>query len=488
MSGILYHFALVLTGIAVALLLPVAVAASYGETVALVDFGLTAALTSVVSVSAAIALTGRERRLVHKNGYILLIMVWALVPAIAAIPVVLITGLAPIDAYFETVSGLTTTGATVFKTLDPLPRAVIFWRAELQWIGGFLTLLSIVLILAPAGVGGLPGRQIRLLETSERTDISRATQIVLDTATAYGAATFICFVGLFVIGAPAFDAFCLTFSTVSTGGFMPRDGDLSVYGLPALEVWLAVFMVIGATSILWHRMVLQRRFQLLKEHRESYILIAGILVLGVLTAAVLFQAAGSASVLSPLSALREGLVTAASMISTTGYETRTGGLALLPLPLVLMVIFIGGSAFSTAGGIKAYRFGAMATQSARELTRLLYPHGIRPAKFGSQPYDMQLMKAIWSHFVVTVMVLGIITLVVAGEAIDYENALLATAATFSNIGPVYESQWQTGVRHWQLFEEFGVIAKLALCLTMIAGRLEMLALLGAVNGLIWLRR
>jgi len=181
-------------------------------------------------------------------------------------------------------------------------------------------------------------------------------------------------------------------------------------------------------------------------------------------------------------------VTAASLISTTGYETRNGGLALLPLPLVVMLVFVGGGSFSTAGGIKYYRFGAMLTQSYRDLMRLLYPHGIRPARFGSQPYDMQLMKAIWSHLVVIVVLLGVVALAVSGEATDYEGALLATVAAFSNIGPLYDTAWSAGLREWQLFADFGGFTKLILALTMILGRIEVLAVLGIVNGAIWVRR
>lgn len=488
MAGVLYYFALVLAAVSGALLLPAASAAFYGESIAIADFIMTAALTAVVSITAAVALTGRERRLAHANGYILLLLVWCVVPLVAAVPIALVADVSPVDAFFEAVSGLTTTGATVLSSLDTMPKSVLFWRAELQWIGGFLTLLSIIFILAPFGVGGLPDRHIRLLSASDQEERGRVGHLALDTAAAYGIVSLACFVGLIALGTPIFDAFCLTFSTVSTGGFMPRDGNLSVYGSAALELWLALFMLIGATSIIWHRMLVQRRIQLLRAHRESYYVVGSAALLGLIYAAVLFHAAGSSAVLSPFVALREGIVTAASLVSTTGFETRDGGFAVLPLPMVLMVIFIGGGAFSTAGGIKFYRFGGMLVQSVRDLTRLVYPHGIRPARFGSQPYDIQLMKAIWSHLVVTVVLLGVMSQLVAIEAVDYEAALLAAASAFSNIGPVYETAWSAGLRRWQLFADFGPLPKMVLAFTMIIGRIEILALLGAINGLVWLRR
>lgn len=488
MAGVLYYLSVVLAVASAALLFPAAAAAFFGETDAIADFLLTAALTAVVSVTAAIALTGRERRLAHANGYILLFLVWCLVPAVGAVPIRLVAEVSYADAVFEAVSGLTTTGATIFSKLDSMPKSVIFWRAELQWLGGFLTLLSIIFILAPSGVGGLPSRHIRLLAASDRVEGGRVGHTVADTAAAYGIVTLVCFVGLLTIGVPTFDAFCLTFSTVSTGGFMPRDGNLSGYGSAALELWLAIFMIIGATSVLWHRMIVQRRVQLLRSHRESYFIVGAILGLGLLCAAILFRAAGSSAVLAPHVALREGIVTAASLISTTGYETRDGGFAILPLPMVLMVIFMGGGAFSTAGGIKFYRFGGMLVQSYRDLARLVYPHGIRPARFGSQPYDIQLMKAIWSHLVVTVVLLGLVSQIVSVEAVDYEAALLATASAFSNIGQVYETAWESGIRQWQQFADFGAVIKLSLAFTMIIGRIEILALLGAINGFVFLRR
>ncbi|PLX39468.1 MAG: hypothetical protein C0606_02840 [Hyphomicrobiales bacterium] len=488
MTGILYYFASILAGLSVAMLLPVFVAASFGEMRVMQDFALVATLTVFVAGATSFALSGQGRRLANAGGYSLIVVIWVATPLIASLPMVVATELSFIDALFDAVSGLTTTGASVVTRVESLPKALIFWRCELQWLGGFLTLLSILMILAPAGVGGLPNRHIRLLEASGRQDDRRIEHLLQETAIGYGAVSLACFVGLMVAGLPIFDALCLTFTTVSTGGFLPHDGTIADTAGPGAQLWLCLFMIIGATSVLWHSMLVQRRWHMLLQHRESYFVIGTALVLGVVYAFVLFRAAGSADVLPPLTALREGVFTAVSLVSTTGFEVREGGFAVLAFPLVLFIAMIGGGAFSTAGGLKQYRFGGMLVQAFRELDRILYPHGIRPARFGSQAYDIQMMKAVWSSFAVLTGVVLISAIILSLNMPDAEGGILAAVALLSNSGPIYESAWQEGIRTWPLFGAFESWEKGFAIFLMIIGRIEILALFGAINRTYWYHR
>ena len=488
MTGILYYFASILAALAVAMLAPVFVAAVAGETHMMQTFALVATMTVFVAGATSFALSGQGRRLANAGGYSLLVVTWTFVPLIAAVPIAIATDVGFINAAFEATSGLTTTGATVIRQVDSLPRALIFWRAELQWIGGFLTLLTILMILAPAGVGGLPNRHIRLLEASSRGGDRRIEHLLAETAIAYGVITLACFVALLASGVGTFDALCLTFSTISTGGFLPHSGNLANTAGPGAQLWIIVFMLIGSTNFLWHSMLVQRRWSLLVRHRESYFVIGLAGVLGLIYAGVMFRAAGSSAVLPPLTALREGLFTAASLVSTTGFEVREGSFAVLPFPLVILVLLVGGSTFSTAGGVKHYRFGGMLVQSYRELVRILYPHGIRAARFGSQTYDIQMMKAVWSSFALMVGAVLVGAIVLSLNMPDAEGAFLAAISLLSNAGPVYDSAWQPGVRTWPQFAEFEPWEKLVSILLMVAGRIEILAVFGALNRTYWYHR
>ncbi|AXS40660.1 potassium transporter TrkG [Breoghania sp. L-A4] len=446
-------------------------------------------MSGFCALSFLFALNGRRSAFGRMQSFLLLTLCWVVLGLIGALPFAITAGLSPADSVFESVSGLTTTGATVFTNLADYPLAIIFWRAELQWLGGLLTLLSITLISAPAGIGGLPDRHIRLAESAEGMMGHRVVNAVRDIAGLYLLTTVACMICLLLSGIPPIDALCLALATVSTGGFVPIDGNISDYGNPFAEIAMIIFMLLGASSILWQRMLLTNRRQLLARHRESYSVMALAGIVGLMYALTLFRAAGSVDVLSPLTALREGLFTAASLVSTTGFEVRHGGFAVLPLTLVMFIALVGGGTFSTAGGLKHYRLGGMLVQAYRELGRLVYPHGIRSAQFGSQVYDIQLMKAIWSFFSASIVVVAFGSLALALEDIDYEGALVASIAAFSNIGPLYPNGWlAVGAEAWPAYAALNGPSKMILCTIMILGRIEVLALFAAANHTYWLRR
>ncbi|MCT4656150.1 MAG: hypothetical protein N4A65_10100, partial [Cohaesibacter sp.] len=394
-------------------MLPTAlIAISAGHSELAEEFLLTAGLTGFLSGGVFFALRGQEKELVNVQTFLLCVLIWLGLPVVAAFPFVISGQLSGIDALFEAASGLTTTGSTMFRTLEEVPTAIIFWRAILQWFGGFLTLVTFLLILAPNGVGGLPNRHIGMMERSFGEEFGRTFFVVRQVGAAYGTLTLILAWLLILSGIAPFDAICLAFSTLSTGGFMPIDGTLSSYKNQWAEFLIALGMLAGATSILWHRMAVRGKLQMLAEHRESYYLVGLMAGLGLLYAIILFRLAGSASVLHPFSALRQGFFTAVSLVSTTGFEVRHADVTVLPGLLVACVALVGATPFSTAGGLKLYRIGAMMMQAVREVGRLIYPHSIRGGKFGKTDYTIQLMKAIWASFLVSIILVIVVAVVV----------------------------------------------------------------------------
>jgi trk system potassium uptake protein TrkH len=486
MTAIFYFLSIIL-GFLGSLMLPTAlIAISAGHSELAEEFLLTAGLTGFLSGGVFFALRGQEKELVNAQTYLLCILVWIGLPFVAAFPFVISGQLSGINALFESVSGLTTTGASVFRTLEGVPTPIIFWRSIIQWFGGFLTLLTFLLILAPNGVGGLPNRHIGMMERTFGEESGRTFYVARQVGGAYAILTLILAWLLILSGIPPFEAMCLAFSTLSTGGFMPIDGTLASYDNRWAEFLIAVGMVAGATSIFWHRMAVRGKLQMLSEHRESYYLFGLMAGLGLLYSIILFRLAGSSSVLPPLSALRQGFFTAVSLVSTSGFEIRHADVTVLPGLLVACLALIGATPFSTAGGLKLYRIGAMLMQAGREVGRLIYPLSIRGGKFGKTDYTIQLMKSIWASFLLSIVLVIVVAVVLSHDIGHFDGALFAAISAFSNIGPLYSAGW-SATNAWPDYYQLSLISKYALIVTMICGRFEIIVLLGAININFWRR-
>jgi trk system potassium uptake protein TrkH len=413
--------------------------------------------------------------------YWFVLLAWLVPPLFLAVPLLDAAGGGFFRAWLETVSGYTTTGASIFfGGVDELARTVVLWRAELHWLGGFLTLVLIVTVLAPSGLGGVPSRHVAIARRAVSGEGARHWILVRDLLVGYAGVTGAVLFGLLSTGIPVLDALCLAMSAISTGGFLPVDGGLAVYGNATAEIMLSLAMLIGATSVLWHRMVIAARWQALADHRESYWLIAAALALGVAFAVAFAAGEG----LPGGTAFHRGLATGASLVSTTGMEIHPGGFAALPIPIVLLVALVGGGAFSTAGGIRFFRIGGMFAESIKETRHLIYPHGIRPKLFGAPEFDVGIMKAIWSLFSATLAFLAAVTLIVTLAGIDFGGALAATVAAFSNVGGVFASGWAEAA-DWPSFAEMPAAIQLLMAAVMIVGRLEIIAIIVVVSLMVW---
>ena len=413
--------------------------------------------------------------------YLFVVLAWIVPPFFLAVPLLNAAGVDYFSAWLESVSGLTTTGATIFYgAVGELADTVILWRAELQWLGGFLTLVLIVTVLAPSGLGGVPGRHIAIAQRAVSGEGARQWVLIRDLLIGYGGVTAVVVFGLLSAGIPVLDSLCLAMSAVSTGGFLPVDGGLASYRNATAEILMTVAMLVGATSVLWHRMVVSARWQALADHRESYWLIAVALVLGLSFAVAI---AGDAGVAWG-TAFHRGLANGASLVSTTGMEIQPGGFGVLPLPLILLVALVGGGSFSTAGGLRFFRIGGMLTESIKETRHLIYPHGVPSKLFGAPEFDAGITKAIWSLFSATLAFLAAVALLVTLAGIDLGGALAASVSAFANIGGVFASDW-AGAAGWPTFADTPAPVQAMLAGVMIVGRLEIIAIIVVVSLMVW---
>ena len=463
--------------LAVAMMLCAGIGLGQGDAASVSVFAGQAMIMLFFAFAVRIAFADRPSPVGPQAGFRTVAALWVAGCVLAAPPFLVLTGLPPHLALFEAASAFTTTGATVYGNLGQVPTSVIGWRALLQWLGGLMTLGAIIVVLAPTGAGGTP-----LLRVGG--DIGQIFRHRLrGVVGVYGAVTLACFALLLAAGLPVFDAFALTLSTVSTGGMMPREGTLSDYGVPLAEWVIGLFMLIGATSIMWHRLVATGRLGRSITAVESGAIGVLAAVLGVVYAMAFAVAAGSGTVLSPIDALREGFVTAAALVSTTGFEARNAGATALPLALVLCVLLIGGGMFSTAGGVKLYRVALMGRHAVKELEHIIYPHAVHTDHLGRFAYDTDGMRAIWTALVLFLGVWAAAALALGAEGWGADAAVVAALTALVNAGPVYAQGWVGPDAGWPGYGDLGATGAGALSLAMIAGRLEVIGLLAGMGRL-----
>jgi trk system potassium uptake protein TrkH len=464
-------------------------ASGFGEFEPAKAFLLTGLLTAFFAAALIIGFRGRNVRTGRAATTILMLLIWFILPAFAALPFFALQTIPSISgAYFEAVSGLTTTGATVIEVLDDMPRSIILWRAVLQGIGGGLTLLTAVLLLAPFDVALSPVQST--VPGYEEGDLPKSVMTTAkDILPIYLAAIMFCFAGLWISGLPANDAIIYALTSVSTGGFTASDAGISAYNAPFAELVLCIAMLVGATSFLAHRANLIRLpaggHGDVPETRILLIIAAGsAVVLGLIT---LVESVDSIDEpISTLAAFRYGAFRAISLITTTGLDNAPASAVTVPFVLVLALIIVGGAAFSTSGGIKIFRVSVLLAQAHRELKRLIHPHAITRARAAGKSFSIETVKPVWSLFFVFLFTAGLIALAISFQGETYETALMAALATLSNAGPAMGMALGEGGSVHN-FAAMTATSKLTLSIGMVLGRLEILALLG-LTGWWWHNR
>lgn len=488
MVAVIYYIALVGTCLSLFLVFPALVGFGTGEIEAARNLLFHSLLGTFFFSLLLMSIRGREFHLDRVNSVYLVVASWILFPFLAAFPLSDTLGLTYFDGVFEAFSAFTTTSAEGLRAPETALKTGIFLRACIQWTGGLATLMTFVLFLGPIRAGGMPKPRTSAGEAAGRTasGINRlATQLIR----AWLILTIIAFSLILMSGPDAYSSAILASSAISTGGYVPPGATL----VDLLGNWgmliVALISIIGATSIFWHQMILELRFDSLRKHRESYFLIAIIVLLAAAFFITLRQISGGATAAQPATQLVESLFNATSIATTSGLESRTGMFALLSPMLVIALIGIGAGTYSTAGGVKLYRIGGMFFHSSNELSHLVYPHGVTRTGFGSQTYEAQVMKSIWTMFTAATTVIILASFLLALSGMSWQASITATLAAFSNAGPVYSPEWvQRGTAGWPSWAQMDTYQRSILGMTMLAGRLEVVAFIAVLNPYYWLQR
>ena len=417
-----------------ALLVPVVVAMIYGEDT--IETFVTAFVITAVSGLALWLPNRGDRDLRAGDGFMVTALFYVGLGLFGALPIYLAesTALSFTHAAFESLSGLTTTGATVISGLDDLPKSILFYRQLLQWYGGMGIIVLAIAILPMLGIGGM---QLYRAESPGPVKDTKLTPRIAETAKAlwylYLGLTVACALSYWFAGMDVFDAICHSFSTVAIGGFSTHDASIGYFDSGSIESVAIVFMVISGINFGLHFMVWNRKNPLLYlRDMEVRMYLLALIVVALVICAILIRHPGSDS-----SPIRHGLFQAVSITTTTGYTTRdfANWPSVAPI-LLLFAAFAGGCAGSTAGGIKMIRVLLIFRQCMREIRRLIHPNGVFPLKLGKRKVPDRVVDAVWSFFSAYVIIfLTMVCLVLAIGELDFMTAFSAVAACLNNLGP-----------------------------------------------------
>lgn len=458
-----------------AFLVPCAVSLLYGERYDATVFlgaGLFSAATGHVMM--------RNRRsaiddLKRVEGLAIVAGAWLLLSWSAAIPY-LGAGMGPIDAMFESMSGLTTTGATVMRDFNAYGRGLFFWRSMTQWFGGMGVIALFVAVLPKLGIGG---RQLFFAEAPGPTD-EKLTPRIRKTAaalwTVYTGLTVAQCVALMVAGMPLYDAASHAMTTLSAGGFSPNGLSIAGYASPAVEWVIIVFMfAAGANFALHYRTMMGQGMALPKD--EEFRAYVGIIVVATVLCAVFLQPEFPAT----MERIRHSLFQTLSIMTTTGYASTDFQLWNDQAKMVLLfLMFIGGCAGSAAGGPKVVRQLLIARFTLLELRRTLHPRGVLPVKLGGRVVSDEVMRGVIVFFLFYLLVFAVCTLVVGAFGADLVTALTASIACLGNIGPGFNA-----VGPMANFADLHPVSRVVLTAAMWIGRLEVLTVLVLLRPEVW---
>lgn len=440
-------------------------------------------------ISGAAIITGFDGRYTHINraeSLLALVLIWLLLPIFAAVPFVWAgVSISYFTGLFEAVSGLTTTSATLLLP-ENLPLTLIGWRATLEWLGGFYILVSVLFLMAPTGIGGLP--QLRGFLFLEQDGQQFALRQFMRLFQRYIVTTLVVILLFLFLGAAPYLAVLSAFAGISTGGYMPVEPDLFSVMPKMGQLLLAILLLYSATGLLWQRFEWRKILKRAKKTREPVIMLVIFCILVLLYSHQLSRLTGGGDGESVVLHLLESFFAAASIISTSGIETRFGIIQLLPEILVLVIVLVGGSILSNAGGIKVYRVVAMLMLSGRELSRVLYPSVAVPKKNKDASwYSDVSINTVWTVLISGLIVILIGTICLALTGLSFLAAFSASISYFSNAGPIYTALTPpAGVdNQWLGYRDMTATSHAIGIVLMLLGRLEIIIFLASLNPKYW---
>jgi len=408
-----------------------------------------------------------------RDALVFLVIFWVLIPLVTCLPYLSLPQVPSFAvAYFEAASATTTTGASTLNP-DTLPKSIILWQSLLQWSGGVMVATFAVVLLAALNLTGIGVHRSTLFTLKKGEIFSRLISIGRLIAVLYGLISFISFCFIMISGTPAFEALCLSLTAISTGGLVPRSGILADYvsGFGVLVLALTCLLGAANVSVLWDVL---RRHNLKAvgalfdnvEHRGLLALVIILIIAG-------FLSTGAAH-------LYTVLIEAMFMVSSTGYDYHVIGIDMVPASLLIALALVGGSALSTAGGIKIIRMLLLFRHLRTDLDRMSHPLRVKPVKFQGRTVEDKAFLSIWMYFFGYTLVFSFGITALAASGLDFIHAVSAAASALSNTGPLLAA-----TNPEIAYADMNVLSLVILTIVMLLGRIEILAVFALFAPSFW---
>jgi len=436
-------------------------------------------LTLGIGLVVWLPVRNQKKELRVRDGFIVTVLFWLVLSLSGSIPLYLsdFPDLRFVDAYFESLSGLTTTGATVITGIDDLPKSILWYRQQLQWFGGMGLIVLAVAILPMLGIGGM---QLYRAEAPGPVKDSKLTPRITETAKAlwyiYLGLTVACALAYWAAGMSLFDAISHSFSTIAIGGYSTHDASIGYFDNTMIELIAIFFMFTAGINFALHFTAWRSNSWVTYFQDPEFRFYASLMLLvSIVTIAVLYFT----GTYSFSDSMIRGLFEVVSIATTTGFATADFASWPFVLPFLLfLVAFVGGCAGSTGGGMKAIRVLLIYKQGLREIKRLIHPNAIIPVKLGNKPVPDRVIEAVWGFFSVYLFVFVILLLLLLATGLDQVTAWSAVGAAINNLGP--------GLGEVALhYGDIPDTAKWVLCFAMLMGRLEIFTLLILFTPAFW---
>jgi trk system potassium uptake protein TrkH len=436
-----------------------------------VYFGEAAAITGFVGILLVLSFWPEDEPVFEvREAFILTVSSWVLISVFASLPFIF-SSAAPTftDAFFEAVSGLTTTGATVFNNLDYAPPGILLWRALLQWLGGVGIVVMAMTILPALKIGGM---QLFRSEFSDRSEkyYPRVSQIASAILSTYLLLSVACGVSYWLAGMTPFEAICMMMTTVSTAGFSTSDLSLGYFDNYWIELTAVVFMIMGSITLLLFTRFLHGEFMPLWRDSQVRVYICLVVIASGFMGLWLW----GTDRYDLVNSLRKGTFTVVSIASTTGFTTTDfdtwGSFALM---FIFLLMFVGGCTGSTAGGIKIFRYQILFKAAKGQIFQLRRPHGVFVPLYNNQKLRETDFMSVLAFFALYIFCYAALALSLSLCGLDVISSLSGSATILGNVGPGLGAQIGSSGNYGELPD----VVKWILMFGMLLGRLELLTLL-----------
>ena len=409
-----------------------------------------------------------------KEGFVIITLFWIVLSLVGSMPFYLY-GMSFVDSFFESMSGITTTGATVISGLNNMPESVLFYRQLLQWMGGMGLIVLAIAVMPLLGIGG---GQLYKTEIPGALSDQKLTPRIKETAQAlwliYLGLTVVCALLYFAFGMSAFDAISHSLSTVSIGGFSTHDESIGYFNSISIEVICMVFMLLSALSYALHYFAVYKKKPLKYFHDSELRFFVSILFVVISLSLLLSIIVGFDG-----GSFREILFQSVSIVTTTGFVSTDYSSWPTSITFLLLIgAFIGACSGSVGGGIKSWRVLIMINHAKINIMRLVHPNAVVSLKIGSKAVDDKVAESVWGFFSIYVICFMLLLLSLLATGMDFESSFSAIGACLNNLGP--------GLG--QVAETYGSVSnfgKSILALAMILGRLEIFTLLVLFTTVFW---